>query len=110
MVGCLRENRKHHTASLPRGIVKYLPASCLRRGGRPVEDWGDLLQPKLEGRVAWADSPREFVGAALRTLGMHFNSSAAELAAAAVSEAALAAAVAALRKQVPHAALTHMPE
>lgn len=75
-----------------------------------MEDWGDLLQPKLEGRIAWADSPREFVGAALRTLGMQFNSSAAELAAAGVSEAALAAAVAALRKQVPHAALIHMPE
>ena len=26
-----------------------------------MEDWEDLLQPKLEGRVAWTDSPREFV-------------------------------------------------
>ncbi len=87
-----------------------LPAACLRRGGRAVEDWSDLLQPKLEDRVAWADSPREFVGAALRTLGMHFNSSAAELAAEGVSEATLAAAVAALRKQVSHAALLLVPE
>ena len=72
-----------------------------RRGGHPIEDWKDLLQPKLEGRLAWTDSPREFVGAALQTLGMHFNSTAADLKAAGVSEADLAEAVARLRKQVP---------
>ncbi len=72
-----------------------------RRGGYPVEDWKDLLQPKLEGRIAWTDSPREFVGAALQTLGMHFNSTAADLRAAGISEADLAAAIARLRKQVP---------
>ena len=65
-----------------------------------MEDWQDLLQPKLEGRVAWTDSPREFVGAALQTLGMHFNSTAADLKAAGISEADLAAAVARLRKHV----------
>ena len=71
-----------------------------RRGGHPIEDWTDLLQPKLEGRIAWTDSPREFVGAALQTLGMNFNSTAADLKAAGISEHDLAAAVARLRKQV----------
>ncbi len=71
-----------------------------RRGGYPVEDWRDLLQPKLEGRIAWTDSPHEFVGAALQTLGMHLNSTAADLKAAGISEADLAEAVARLRKQV----------
>ena len=65
-----------------------------------MEDWNDLLQPKLEGRIAWTDSPREFVGAALQTLRMHFNSTAADLKAAGISEADLADAVARLRKQV----------
>ena len=65
-----------------------------------MEDWRDLLQPKLEGRVAWTNSPREFVGAALQTLGMHFNSTAADLEAAGIPEADLAAAVARLRRQV----------
>ena len=71
-----------------------------------MEDWRDLLQPKLEGRVAWTNSPREFVGAALQTLGMHFNSTAADLEAAGIPEADLASAVARLRRQVPQ--LTHM--
>ena len=65
-----------------------------------MEDWKALLQPKLEGRVAWTNSPREFVGAALQTLGMHFNSTSADLRAAGISEAELAAAVARLRRQV----------
>ena len=71
-----------------------------------MEDWRDLLQPKLEGRLAWTNSPREFVGAALQTLGMHFNSTAADLEAAGIPEADLAAAVARLRRQVPQ--LAHM--
>lgn len=65
-----------------------------------MEDWKDLLQPKLEGRIAWTNSPCEFVGAALQTLGMHFNSTATDLKAAGVSEVDLAAAVARLRRQV----------
>ena len=71
-----------------------------------MEDWGDLLQQKLEGRVAWTNSPREFVGAALQTLGMHFNSTAADLEAAGIPEADLAAAVARLRRQVSQLAHT----
>ena len=56
--------------------------------------------------MAWTNSPREFVGAALQTLGMHFNSTAADLEAAGISETDLAAAVAALRRQVSQLAHT----
>ena len=46
----------------------------VRRDGRPIEDWPDLLQPRLKGRVAFVESPRELVGVALKTLGLSFNS------------------------------------
>lgn len=46
------------------------------------------------------DSPREFVGAALKTLGGRFNTSAADLAAAGISESNLAGQVDRLRQQV----------
>ena len=81
-----------------------------RRGGSPIEDWGDLLQPRLAGRIAWVDSPREFVGAALKTLGLGLNASAADLAAAGVSAADVRARVEQLRQQVPgpaHAPAEH---
>ncbi|KAI7842702.1 hypothetical protein COHA_003633 [Chlorella ohadii] len=49
----------------------------LGRGG--VRDWRDLLQPALRGRVGFIDSPRDVIGAALKTLGLGYNSSAADL-------------------------------
>lgn len=39
----------------------------------PVRDWADLLQPRLRGRLAFLDSAREFVGVALKTLGLPYN-------------------------------------
>ncbi len=71
-----------------------------RAGGRPIRDWGDLLQPCLRQRVAWVDSPREFVGTALKSLGARFNTRAADLASAGISEADLADRVDRLRQQV----------
>ena len=65
-----------------------------------IEDWGDLLQPQLAGRIAWVDSPREFVGVALKTLGLGFNASAADLRAAGVGERELQSRVEQLRRQV----------
>ncbi|KAJ9529617.1 hypothetical protein QJQ45_014377, partial [Haematococcus lacustris] len=76
-------------------------ADRLRRlGGRPVRDWEDLMQPALRGRVAMTDSPREFVGVALKLLGLGWNSSAAQVAAAGMGVQALAASCRALRGQV----------
>ncbi len=36
-------------------------------------DWPDLLQPRLRGRIAFVESPRELVGVALKTLGLPYN-------------------------------------
>lgn len=71
-----------------------------RAGGKPIRDWGDLLQPCLKQRVAWIDSPREFVGAALKTLGGGFNTGAAELASLGLSDRTVAQQVDRLRQQV----------
>ena len=49
-------------------LVAVKADALARRGGRPVREWRDLLQPALRGRVAFPESSREFVGIALRTL------------------------------------------
>lgn len=72
------------------------------RKGRPILDWPDLLQPQLKGQVAFPTSTREFVGCALKTLGVPgigWNSTAADLEAAGVSREAARDAVRALRGQ-----------
>ncbi|KXZ49432.1 hypothetical protein GPECTOR_21g658 [Gonium pectorale] len=110
-------------------LVAYRRDRLLRRGGRPLLDWSDLLQPELAGRLAWADDPRELLAAAIRSLAaeaaeagaveaggeeggeggrggarrrgwVSVNASAAELAAAGVTEEALAERVAAICRQV----------
>ena len=50
-----------------------------------IQDWSDLLQPRLRGRLAFSDSPREFVGVALKTLGLPFNCSQAQLKASGIT-------------------------
>jgi hypothetical protein len=80
-------------------LVAYRPDRLLRWGGRPVLDWPDLLQPQLKGKVAFVDSSREFVGIALKTLGVSFNTTAAGLAAAGVDAGALRRRVDELRLQ-----------
>ncbi len=66
-------SRVRGTPSLPpcrwgATLLLYRKDRLLRRGGRPLLDWSDLLQPLLRGRVAMVDSPRELVAVALRTL------------------------------------------
>lgn len=73
--------------------------SC-RRGGIPVHDWADLLQPRLEGRLGFLDSPRDFIGVALKTLGLPFNCSHAQLTKSTVSLQQLKSRVKHLRQQV----------
>ncbi|KAI8466668.1 MAG: hypothetical protein J3K34DRAFT_379213, partial [Monoraphidium minutum] len=89
-------------------LVAYKRDALLRRGGRPVRDWADLLQPQLRGRIAFSGSSREFVGAALKTLGggggggrhaLGFNSSEADLNAAGFTRADARAAARALLGQ-----------
>jgi spermidine/putrescine-binding protein len=74
--------------------------SVCRWGGRGIRDWEDLLQPRLQGRLAFVDSPRELVGVALKTLGLPFNARAADLRAAGVTPQDLGARVKLLRQQV----------
>jgi hypothetical protein len=72
------------------------------RKGQPILDWPDLLQPQLKGQVAFPTSTREFIGCALKTLGVPgigWNSTAADLEAAGVSREAARDAVRALRGQ-----------
>ncbi len=43
--------------------------------GLPLpQDWGDLLQPALKGRISLPDNPRETIGLALKLLGQSYNS------------------------------------
>ena len=37
------------------------------------KDWEDLWRPELTGRIAMVDSPREVVGAVLKSLGASYN-------------------------------------
>lgn len=71
-----------------------------RWGGRPIRDWADLLQPRLRGRLAMVDSPRELVAVALATLGLPLNARAADVEAAGVGARGLRARVDELRQQV----------
>ncbi|GIL81389.1 hypothetical protein Vretimale_1058 [Volvox reticuliferus] len=95
-------------------LIAYRRDRLLHRGGDPIIDWSDILQPALAGRVAMLDSPRELLAAAVRSLvaeadarGMggaagrvSVNSSAAELAEAGITERVLQERVDAFRRQV----------
>ena len=65
-----------------------------------ITDWDDLLLPGLKGRIAFIDSPRELVGVALKTLGLGYNSTVADMAACGVSESDVATRVKRLIDQV----------
>ena len=77
-----------------------LPPCHCRWGGRPIQDWADLLQPRLKGKVAFQDSPREFVAIALRTLGLPWNATSQDVDLAGLSLRDLRERVEQLRKQV----------
>ncbi|KAG7666766.1 hypothetical protein KSW81_000539 [Nannochloris sp. 'desiccata'] len=70
----------------------YRKDTAARWGGTPsakISDWDDLLLPGLKGRVAFIDSPRELVGVALKTLGLPYRATAADLASCGVTTADL---------------------
>ena len=87
-----------HAGWIAESSQAYLHAS--RRGGVAIQDWSDLLQPRLRGRLAFSDSPREFVGVALKTLGLPFNCSQAQLKASGVTLPQLKERLQQLRQQV----------
>ena len=71
----------------------------------PIQDWTDLLQPRLEGRLGFLDSPRDFLGVAFKTLGLPFNCSHAQLHKSNVSSQQLKSRLKQLRQQVSLAPL-----
>lgn len=65
-----------------------------------INDWSDLLQPRLRGRIGFTDSPRELVGVALKTLGMSYNGRPSDLARAGITLHALQERLKELHEQV----------
>lgn len=65
-----------------------------------IEDWSDLMHPSLKNRISFLDSPREFFGVTLKTLGMGYNSSPFELKSQNITEDVLTRRIHDLRDQV----------
>lgn len=42
-------------------------------GKTVLQDWADLWQPELAGRISMVNSPREVVGAVLKYMGASYN-------------------------------------
>lgn len=53
-------------------MMAYRRDKAARFGG-PPQDWDVLLRPELKGKIGFVESPREFVGAGLKTLGLPYN-------------------------------------
>lgn len=81
-------------------LVAYNSDNLCRRGGVAINDWSDLLQPRLRGRLAFLDSPREFVGVALKTLGLPYNCTYTQLQNSAITLQQLQQRLQQLRNQV----------
>jgi spermidine/putrescine-binding protein len=54
-------------------LIAYRRDKLERNGIPPIKDWKDLFRPELAGKVAMVDSPREVVGAVLKSLGASYN-------------------------------------
>lgn len=90
----------HHNTLPPQPNSTNTHPHLRRAGAHPITDWSDLLQPQLQRKVACTDAPREYIGLALKTLGLPLNASARDMRAAGLSESDLVDAVRRVRKQV----------
>ncbi|MCO5590972.1 hypothetical protein L7F22_044948 [Adiantum nelumboides] len=54
-------------------VIAYKKDQFLKNNIPPLEDWQDLWKPELEGQIAMVDSPREVVGAVLKSLKASYN-------------------------------------
>lgn len=72
----------------------------LARSGHEIRDWEDLLHPSLRGKLGMGESPREALGIAFKTLGLPINATGKDIKSAGLSEAAVAARLTLLRRQV----------
>ncbi|KDP39729.1 hypothetical protein JCGZ_02749 [Jatropha curcas] len=60
-------------------VIAYKKNKLQKNKLAPIEDWADLWQPKLAGRISMVDSPREVVGAVLKYMGASYNTENIEL-------------------------------
>jgi spermidine/putrescine-binding protein len=70
-------------------VILYRRDTARRWGGAEgavIKDWDDLLLPGLKNRVAFVDSPREFLGVAFKTLGLGYNATSSSMESCGVSE------------------------
>ncbi|GMH42374.1 hypothetical protein BSKO_10293 [Bryopsis sp. KO-2023] len=81
-------------------VIAYREDKLKKNGVKSFEDWSDLLHPKLKSRIAFLDSPREFIGMAQKSLGLSYNDGILEMQAKGVSEEKLKARVKDLKAQI----------
>lgn len=56
--------------------ILYLRPSCfnsIHECRIHLQDWADLWRPELAGKISMVDSPREVIGAVLKSMGASYN-------------------------------------
>jgi putative spermidine/putrescine transport system substrate-binding protein len=53
-------------------VIAYRADLLAAQGIAPPQDWSDLLNPQLKGRISLLDSPRETIGMVLKSLGKRY--------------------------------------
>lgn len=54
-------------------VIAYKNDRLAKNNIPGIKDWRDLWRPELAGKIAMVDSPREVVGAVLKSLGASYN-------------------------------------
>ncbi|XP_024038883.1 uncharacterized protein LOC112097728 isoform X2 [Citrus clementina] len=55
-------------------VIAYKKSKFRKHNLAPIEDWKDLWQPELAGRISMVNSPREVIGSVLKYRGASYNS------------------------------------
>ncbi|KAJ0237008.1 hypothetical protein HA466_0252830 [Hirschfeldia incana] len=54
-------------------VIAYKKSKFQQYKMAPIQDWEDLWRPELAGRISMVNSPREVVGAVLKSMGASYN-------------------------------------
>lgn len=54
-------------------VIAYKKNKFQMHNLAPIEDWADLWRPELAGKISMVDSPREVIGAVLKSMGASYN-------------------------------------
>eukprot|EP00249_Psilotum_nudum_P022459 c28523_g1_i1 orf=126-2333(+) len=54
-------------------VIAYKKDKLAKNNASPIKDWIDLWRPELAGKISMVDSPREVIGAVLKSLGASYN-------------------------------------